>query len=546
MTPTTMVPLPATTASSLTFATNTASLASQPELLEQIQTKPTNSLSELVILDSPKANAASQKPGSHGTLTRKPLPTSKSVAKTIQKRSRKTSAKTPSGWKRWAKKQKNDVYSEPEFQESSEAVDAYLNFALSWDEERKKPADISQQLPYTQFVAQWANVKKRGRPPPASMIEAIRIMNSLIIPYNIVYMLAKAGWDADKCCNPKLSQEQRKLGTGPTELKRGIEDEGEPLSQDKKQKETVAVGQQESSNAETVSSEIPATRDQSFRESPPIPDNNIVKVEEASPMSAVLRQADGLHATCIPCDEAEDVGSDDYSDRVSFEVDAELVTNTIEAAISNIQPAGITKSPEITKPTSSMNLSFGSANRIDASGSTSSKRKKRTSRGKLKRAIDAVSNNLTAISSSHSIKLQDQADRLQGYSEKSEDHSNQLQEHSNQLQEYAGQRQGHSNQLQKQELALTQLRHDKQALRDCLQGVLVPLSQAVNALHKSSKDDKRALKSAKKRAQRGLKEFNSVDKTTKVLKQSLKHLHCVLGAAEDRPGGNNEAHGQEK
>ncbi|KZL69814.1 hypothetical protein CT0861_00714 [Colletotrichum tofieldiae] len=498
-------------------------------------------------LPKPVTNATTQKPASQVTPKTVMASSSKSVARATSKRGQVTTAKTPIGWKRWAKKQKNVIYNEPAFQASRNTIDSYLTSYLLWNEEEKKPADISHQLPYSQLVTQWETIKKGGRPPPASMMEAIRILNSLAIPDNIVDMLKEAGWDAEKCCNPKLPRDQRKLGAGFTKSKRGIEDEGESSPRAKRQNTTAVVPQQEHSNAVAPSPEIPAFTHQSSREPSSVSDHDIVKAEKASPMPAILCQDGSFHSTNIPGDDAGEGARDDSSskgfNRGGLEVGMEPRVDPIiiGAAVDNTQPADITKSPKMTKLTNSENSSPGSAHEIESSKSTSFKCRKRTSRKEMKRAIDAVSNSLTVMTASHSVKLQDQASRLSEHSEQFDVHSGQLQEQTNQLHEHADRLHNHSNQLQKQELALEQLRRDNQALRDCLQGVLLPLAQAVNTLHKSSKADKRMLKSTKKRAERELEEFKSADKTTKVLERNLTHLRCLLGAVEDRHKGMNEA-----
>ncbi|CCF35889.1 hypothetical protein CH063_07580 [Colletotrichum higginsianum] len=91
---------------------------------------------------------------------------------------------------------------------------------------------------------------------------------------------------------------------------------------------------------------------------------------------------------------------------------------------------------------------------------------------------------------------------------------------------------------------------DNRALRGSLQRVLQSLSQVITILRKSNKGDKRALRSTKKRAERELKEFKSADKTTKVLKRSLKSLDRVLTPADvvgvqQVAGGKSEGQEQE-
>ncbi|KAK1995340.1 hypothetical protein LX36DRAFT_751174 [Colletotrichum falcatum] len=305
------------------------------------------------------------------------------------------------------------------------------------------------------------------------MVEAVRIINSLAIPAEIVDMLAEAGWDAEKCCNPKLTREEKRLSAGPAGLKHDIEDEDESWPQAKKQKTAAAVFRKESPKGRNSLMEIAVPTGQNDRKSSLM----VVKTEE------------------------------------------------------DTQPVHVTESPSIAKPANPMNSSLRGRDKIDTSSSISSRRKKQTSRKQLKRAIDNVNNSLAVISAGDSVKLREHAVRLREHSEKLEDHSNQLQKH--------------ARQLQRQDSALTQLRHDNQVLRDCLGEVLIPLSRAVDALRKSSKDDKRALKSAKKRANRGLKEFKSAAKSTEVLEQSFKQLRHVIGAAEGRYAGNYDVQRQE-
>ncbi|GKT95176.1 LOW QUALITY PROTEIN: hypothetical protein Ct61P_13026 [Colletotrichum tofieldiae] len=470
---------------------------------------------------------------------------SKSVARATSKRGQVTTAKTPIGWKRWAKKQKNVIYNEPAFQASRNTIDSYLTSYLLWNEEEKKPADISHQLPYSQLVTQWETIKKGGRPPPASMMEAIRILNSLAIPDNIVDMLKEAGWDAEKCCNPKLPRDQRKLGrdsqnrsvASKTRASPHLEPKGKtppqlflsrniPMQWPRHQKsQHLPISLLESHHRYLIMiSSRPRKRLRCLPYS--------VKTAASTAPTFLGMMLEKVLEMIVP-----------GFNRGGLEVGMEPRVDPIiiGAAVDNTQPADITKSPKMTKLTNSENSSPGSAHEIESSKSTSFKCRKRTSRKEMKRAIDAVSNSLTVMTASHSVKLQDQASRLSEHSEQFDVHSGQLQEQTNQLHEHADRLHNHSNQLQKQELALEQLRRDNQALRDCLQGVLLPLAQAVNTLHKSSKADKRMLKSTKKRAERELEEFKSADKTTKVLERNLTHLRCLLGAVEDRHKGMNEA-----
>ncbi|KAK6208829.1 hypothetical protein QIS74_12347 [Colletotrichum tabaci] len=377
--------------------------------------------------------------------------------------------------------------------------------SMIWDENGKKPAEVSKQLPHMQLMASWENPNRRNKPPPPSMMEAIRILTNLVIPAPIVDMLAEAGWDAEKCCNAKLTQEEKRLVARPTGLKRSIEDEDGYSPQDKKQKTSAEAAQKDPS--------------QPWRPGPL--DNGLGK----------------------------------YPNRESPEVEGEphVLPDTnaaIAAVVNDIQNADTTKASKVINSTSAMNSSHGSALKIDTPGPVHPKVKKRSSRKELKRAVDTIGNSLTAISAGQSLQLQDQAGQLRECHENLNDHSSQLREQSNRFQNLDNQLHSHSDLLQKQEITLNQLRQDNRALRGSLQRVLLSLSQVITILRKSNKGDKRALRSTKKRAERELKEFKSADKTTKVLKRSLKSLDRVLTPADvagvqQVAGGKSEGQEQE-
>ncbi|KAK2035378.1 hypothetical protein LX32DRAFT_688688 [Colletotrichum zoysiae] len=511
-----VVPCSATAAGShLTPVTRPTSLASQPAHLEQIPANTASSQSEPAAVRPPDTSAITQKSATRAVSQSVAASSSISAAKATPKTSR-TSAKTPGGWKRWAKKQKNTAYSEPAFQLSSKTIDDYL-CSLSWDAESKKPADISQQLPYRQFVDHWEHSKNPGHTLPAPMIEAVRIMNNLVIPTEIINMLAKAGWDAEKCCNPKLTREEKKLGAGQAELKRSVEDEF--LFQAKKQKTTGTVFQEEPFKATNSLRKSTAPTDQSFRESSLLITEVMVKTENESPKPT--HPAGHFHVHNTPGEKAGNASPSNHFRRGGIEIG----TNAV--ATNKTQPINTMKPPKVTKLTDPLGSSPRAANEIDVLSSISFRRKKHSSRRALKRAIDNVNNSLAAISAGDSVELREQAVRVRQISANLEDHSNQLQ--------------NHAEQLQRQDSALSQLRHDNKALRDCLQEALLPLAQAVNALRKPSKGDKRALKSAKKRAKMGLKDFKFAAKNNEALKQSFEHLRHAIGVAQGHHGGKNDA-----
>ncbi|KAK2064938.1 hypothetical protein LY76DRAFT_500566 [Colletotrichum caudatum] len=348
------------------------------------------------------------------------------------------------------------------------------------------------------------------------MIEAVRIMNNLVIPTEIVNMLAKAGWDAEKCCNPKLTREEKRLGARQAGLKRSVEDEF--LFQANKQKTTGTVFQEEPFKATSSLRKSTAPAGQSFRESSLLITEVMVKAEDESPKP--LHPAGYFHVHNTPGEKAGNASFSNYFRRGGVE-------NGINAVPTNkTQPINTIKPPRVTKLTNPLSSSPRAAHEIDVLSSIYSSRKKQSSRRKLKRAIDNVNNSLAAISAGDSVELREQAVRVRQISANLEDHSNQLQKH--------------AEQLQRQDSALSQLRHDNKALRGCLQEALLPLAQAVNALRKPSKRDKRAVKSAKKLAKLGLKDSKFAAKNDEALKQSFKHLRHALGAAQGHHGGKND------
>lgn len=493
----------------------------------------TDSITKSITMNPPGTNGGPREPPLYPTAMMTTASSSKSTTKATPKKGQKTGPKTLLGWKRWARKNKNPVYGDNEFHTSNRAIDNYLMGSMIWDENDKKPAEVSKQLPHMQLMASRENPNWRNKPPPPSMMEAIRILNNLVIPAPIVDMLAEAGWDAEKCCNAKLTQEEKRLVARPTGLKRSIEDEdGYSPQQDKKQKTSAEAAQKDPSQPWR-----PGPLGQSSREPTLMHEQNIIKNERSSPLSGLFHPLGRFPSADSLADESEDNGLGKYPNRESPEVEGEPHvlpgTNTaIAAVVNDIQNAETTKASKVINSTSAMNSSLGSALNIDTSGPVYPKVKKRSSRKELKRAVDTIGNSLTAISAGQSLQLQDQAGQLRECHENLNDHSSQLREQSNRFQNLDDQLRSHSDLLQKQEITLNQLRQDNRALRGSLQRVLQSLSQVITILRKSNKGDKRTLMSTKKRAERELKEFKSSDKTTKVLKRSLKSLDRVLTPAD--------------
>ncbi|TKW56747.1 hypothetical protein CTA1_12372 [Colletotrichum tanaceti] len=504
-----------------------------------LATKATDSVTNPITLGPPGTDGGPKETSLFSTAKMTTDSSLKSTTKATSKKGQKTGPKTPLGWKRWARKNKNHVYGEPEFQSSNRAIDNYLMGSMIWNENDKKPAEISKQLPHMQLMTSWGKTNRQNKPPPPSMMEAIRILNNLDLPAPIVDMLAEAGWDAEKCCNAKLTQKEKRLVAISTGLKRSIEDEDDYSPQDKKQKISAGAAQKDPSQ-----SWRPEPLGQSSREPTLSHEQNIIKNEISSPLSGLFRPLGRFSSADSLADESEDDGLGKHPNCESPKVEGEphILSGTnaaIAAVVNHNQTADTTKAPKVTHPISAMNSSLGSAPNIGTSSPAQPKVKKCSSRKELKRAIDAIGN-----------KLQDQAGQLCECHESLNDHSSQLRDQSSRLLNLDNRLRSHSDLLQKQDATLKQLREDNQALRSSLQQALLSLSQAVNILRKSNKGDKRALRSTKKRAERELKEFKSADKTTKVLKRSLKSLDRVLApgdvaGVQQVPGGNSEGQEQE-
>ncbi|KAI8248010.1 hypothetical protein K4K53_001227 [Colletotrichum sp. SAR 10_77] len=119
--------------------------------------------------------------------------------------------KEPIPWMEWAKRQKN-----PAFDDAPERAELEDNLeAVRWNV--KTPKCYKLQQPFIFLMGRWGPDGEREPDDVPSVIdlEATRIMNNGKLPQELCEWLANAGWDAEKCCNPKLSIAEKKLSAGP-------------------------------------------------------------------------------------------------------------------------------------------------------------------------------------------------------------------------------------------------------------------------------------------------------------------------------------------
>lgn len=131
-------------------------------------------------------------------------------------------------WKVWSKQQIHSAFflTEPDVSNTyrfDEELGVYLGFAgkevikqlenVAWDDEAQAPADKTKQQVYISMV----HGPRRIQPhcvPLAPDLEALRIINNLRLPDDIVDSLTQAGWDPSKCCDPYSKGQERKLQPG--------------------------------------------------------------------------------------------------------------------------------------------------------------------------------------------------------------------------------------------------------------------------------------------------------------------------------------------
>lgn len=119
--------------------------------------------------------------------------------------------KEPIPWMEWAKRQKN-----PAFDNAPERAELEDNLeAVRWNV--KTPKCYKLQQPFIFLMGRWGPDGEREPDDVPSVIdlEATRIMNNGKLPQELCEWLANAGWDAEKCCNPKLSIAEKKVSADP-------------------------------------------------------------------------------------------------------------------------------------------------------------------------------------------------------------------------------------------------------------------------------------------------------------------------------------------
>ncbi|KAK1983397.1 hypothetical protein LZ30DRAFT_817005 [Colletotrichum cereale] len=120
---------------------------------------------------------------------------------------------TTKAWKLWAKQQihprffatgpcMSNIYS------FDEELGVYLTFAgkavvrrlenVVWDEKAQVPAEKTKQQIYASMVAGTTRIQTNYA-PSAAELEALRIINGLVLPSDIVDLLAQAGHKRGSC-----------------------------------------------------------------------------------------------------------------------------------------------------------------------------------------------------------------------------------------------------------------------------------------------------------------------------------------------------------
>ncbi|KAH0438046.1 hypothetical protein CcaCcLH18_03538 [Colletotrichum camelliae] len=132
-----------------------------------------------------------------------------------KKRSRRDKDSAPkelTPWMEWAKRQQNPAFADaPEREELEDTIEA-----VSWHS-NGHPMPYKNQQPFIHLRGRWGPEGERQEDEVPSVInlEATRIMNKRKLPRELCEWLANAGWDAKKCCNPKLSVLEKKLSVDP-------------------------------------------------------------------------------------------------------------------------------------------------------------------------------------------------------------------------------------------------------------------------------------------------------------------------------------------
>ncbi|KAK2764779.1 hypothetical protein CKAH01_04944 [Colletotrichum kahawae] len=132
-----------------------------------------------------------------------------------KKRSRRDKDSAPkelTPWMEWAKRQQNPAFADaPEREELEDTLEA-----VSWHS-NGHPMPYKNQQPFIHLRGRWGPEGERQEDEVPSVInlEATRIMNKRKLPRELCEWLANVGWDAKKCCNPKLSVLEKKLSVDP-------------------------------------------------------------------------------------------------------------------------------------------------------------------------------------------------------------------------------------------------------------------------------------------------------------------------------------------
>ncbi|KAL0776643.1 hypothetical protein CaCOL14_007930 [Colletotrichum acutatum] len=432
------------------------------------------------------------------------------------------------GWRKWAKRYKNPAYSK--YPACNEAVNTHISKVL-WDLEKNKPRALSDQRVYGDFMKDWKETQYRQRPPSAPMMESIRLINNVSLPQDIVTKLEISGWDATKCCDPTLPHAEKKLARVPPNPKRSSEDLGSESEDNPEEVLAQAKQQQRGSSADDAISLIDDHEydyiQPSGRSSPqasPIAKAAITSPKKALPWLTNFQPPKPPPVVTSQHEESEASASASRHLQGMSGVESEQASKI----------GGVAKSAEqLTKLTNSVHQDVNSlSNRPPTpyssfSSSSSSKSGKRISTKDLRRALHKVKK-LDALSGKHTTQLEDQGGQLLAQTQRLDNIERAVGEQVGNSYKFAMELEAHTTFLKKQDLALAQLRKDNQALRACLQDVIFPLAQAVNAMHKSAKRDKKTLEANAKRAKKELEDFEAAGRNAEAVKRGTRNLGQVL------------------
>ncbi|KAF0321403.1 hypothetical protein GQ607_011406 [Colletotrichum asianum] len=128
------------------------------------------------------------------------------------RRNKDSAPKELTPWMEWAKRQQNPAFADaPEREELEDTLEA-----VSWHS-NGHPMPYKNQQPFIHLRGRWGpeGERQEDEVPSVVNLEATRIMNKRKLPHELCEWLANAGWDAKKCCNPKLSALEKKLSADP-------------------------------------------------------------------------------------------------------------------------------------------------------------------------------------------------------------------------------------------------------------------------------------------------------------------------------------------